>query len=64
MRTTTLPRKQVSAAWAVLATSMALVGVLVTAIGLLAWNSYRDAIDRTRVRAASSAQVVATHIEW
>lgn len=64
MPTTLLRRKQVPAAWAVLVISMALAGVLIIAIALLAWNSYRDAVDRTRVRASSSAQVVATHIEW
>ena len=57
-------RKQVSAAFAVLAIAGALVLVLLSAIVMLAWNSYADALAQARVRAASSAHVVSTHIEW
>lgn len=59
-----LPRKRLPAAWAVLAVALALVFVLVSAVGLIAWKSYDDALERARARVASAAQVVATHVEW
>lgn len=64
MPNATLPRKQVSAAFAVLSIAGTLLLVLFSAIGLLAWNSYADALERARVRATSSAHVVSIHIEW
>ncbi len=56
--------KRLPAAWAVLAVALALLFVLFSAIGLLAWNSHADAIERARVRVVSSTLVVSTHIEW
>lgn len=64
MQGSTLPRKRLPAAWAVLAVGLALVFVLVSAIGLITWNSYGDALERSRARVASAAQVVSTHVEW
>lgn len=64
MQASTLPRKRLPAAWAVLAAALALLFVLVAAVGLIAWNSYDDALERARVRVASAAQVVSTHVEW
>ncbi len=64
MQASTMPRKRLPAAWAVLAVALALVFVLVSAVGLIAWNSYGDALERSRARVASAAQVVATHVEW
>ncbi len=64
MHESTLPRKRLPAAWAVLVVALALVFVLVSAVGFIAWNSYDDALERSRARVASAAQVVATHIEW
>ena len=64
MQASTLPRKRLPAAWAVLVVALALVFVLVSAVGLIAWNSYDDAMERSRARVASAAQVVATHVEW
>ena len=64
METTSLPRKRLPAAGAVLAVALALLFVLVAAIGLLTWNSYADAIERSRVRVSAAAQVVSTHVEW
>jgi len=48
----------------VLAVALALLFVLVSAVGFIAWNSYDDAVERSRVRVTSAAQVVSTHIEW
>ena len=59
-----LPRKRLPAAWAVLALALALLFVLVSAIALLTWNSYQDAVERSRARVLTAIQVVATHIEW
>ncbi len=59
-----LPRKRLPAVWAVLAVAMALLFVLVSAVALLTWNSYQDAVERSRATAAQATQVVATHIEW
>jgi two-component system, sensor histidine kinase PdtaS len=64
MLATTLPRKRLPAAWAVLAVALALLFVLVSAVALLAWNSYQDAVERSRANVAQATQVVATHIEW
>ena len=64
MQASNLPRKRLPAVWAVLAVALALVFVLVSAVGLIAWNSYGDAVDRSHARVASAAQVVSTHIEW
>lgn len=64
MQASTLPRKRLPAAWAVLAVALALLFVLVSAVSLLAWNSYQDAVERSRAAVASATQVVATHIEW
>lgn len=64
MQASTLARKRLPAVWAVLAVAVALVVVLVSAIGLITWNSYGDAVDRSRARVASAAQVVSTHVEW
>ena len=64
MPASTLPRKRLPAAWAVLAVALALVFVLVSAVGLIAWNSYADAVERARARVALATQVVSTHIEW
>ena len=64
MPSSTLPRKRLPAAWAVLVVGLALVFVLVSAVGLIAWNSYDDAQERSHARVASAAQVVATHVEW
>src|SRR5688572_27862850 len=47
-----------------MAIAVALVLLLFTAIGLLAWNSYRDALSRSQLRVSSASQVVSTHIEW
>ena len=59
-----LPRKRLPAAWAVLMVALALVFVLVSAVVLIAWNSYGDALERSRARVAAAAQVVSTHVEW
>ncbi|PZF77186.1 hypothetical protein DK847_07600 [Aestuariivirga litoralis] len=64
MQAATLPRKRLPAAWAVLAVALALLFVLVSAVALLAWNSYQDAVERSRVRALTATQVVSTHVEW
>ena len=48
MDATTLPRKRLPAAWAVLAVALALLFVFVSAVGLIAWNSYQDAVERSR----------------
>lgn len=64
MPASSLPRKRLPAAWAVLAVALALVFVLVSAVGFIAWNSYEDAIERSRAKAALAAQVVATHVAW
>jgi len=64
MKAATLPRKRLPAAWAVLAVALALLFVLVSAVALLAWNSYQDAVERSRVRALTATQVVSTHVEW
>jgi two-component system, sensor histidine kinase PdtaS len=64
MPNATLPRKQVPAAFAVLTIAGVMVLILFSAITLLAWNSYTDAIERARVRAASSAHVVSAHMQW
>jgi len=64
MRPTTLPRKRLPAAWAVLAVALALGFVLISAVALLAWNSYQDAVERSRAGVLTATQVVATHIEW
>lgn len=64
MKSRTLPQKQIPVAWAVMAIAVALVLVLVSAIGLSIWNSYRDALERTRLRVETSSQVVSTHVEW
>lgn len=64
MPVSSLPRKRLPAAWAVLVVGLALVFVLVSAVGLIAWNSYEDAVERSHAKAALAAQVVATHIEW
>jgi two-component sensor histidine kinase len=48
----------------VLVVSLALFFVLLSAIGLLTWNSYADAIQQSRVRVAAATQVVSTHVEW
>lgn len=64
MKETTLPRKRLPAAWAVLAVALALVFVLVSAIGLITWNSYDDTLERSQNRVASAAQVVSAHVEW
>ena len=64
MDATTVPRKRLPAAWAVLAVALALLFVLVSAVALLAWNSYQDAVERSRARVATATQVVSTHIEW
>jgi two-component sensor histidine kinase len=64
MQATTLPRKRLPAAWAVLAVALALLFVLVSAVALLTWNSYQDAVDRSRANVTAATQVVATHIEW
>jgi len=64
MPASTLPRKRLPAAWAVIAVALALLFVLVSAVALLTWNSYQDAVDRSRANAAQATQVVATHIEW
>lgn len=64
MDATTLPRKRLPAAWAVLLVALALLFVLVSAVTLLAWNSYQDAVERSRASVSQASQVVATHIEW
>ena len=64
MEASTLPRKRLPAAWAVLAVALALLFVLVSAVALLAWNSYQDAVERSRARVLTATQVVSTHIEW
>lgn len=64
MLATTLPRKRLPAAWAVLAVALALLFVLVSAVALITWNSYQDAVERSRASVAQATQVVATHIEW
>ena len=64
MRAPSLPRKRLPATWAVLAVALALLFVLVSAVGLIAWNSYDDAVERSRASVASATQVVATHVEW
>jgi two-component sensor histidine kinase len=64
MSSSSLPRKRLPAAWAVLALALALVFVLVSAVGLIAWNSYADAVERSHAKATLAAQVVATHVEW
>ena len=64
MEASRLPRKRLPAAWAVLAVALALLFVLVSAVSLIAWNSYHDAVESSRARVASATQVVATHIEW
>jgi hypothetical protein len=64
MQPSTLPRKRLPAARAVLAVALALVFVLVSAVGLITWNSYDEALERSRARVDSAAQVVATHVEW
>jgi len=64
MQASTLPRKRLPAAWAVLAVALALLFVLVSAVGFIAWNSYADALERSHVRVASAAQAVSAHIEW
>ena len=64
MQASTVPRKRLPAAWAVLVVALALLFVLVSAVGLIAWNSYGDAVDRSRAEVTSAAQVVSTHIEW
>jgi two-component sensor histidine kinase len=48
----------------VLVVGLALVFVLVSAVGFIAWNSYGEAMERSQARVASAAQVVATHVEW
>lgn len=64
MNSKTFVKKQIPVAWAVMAIAFALVLVLVSAIGLLIWNSYSDVLERTRVRVETSSQVVSTHVEW
>ena len=64
MQAPTLPRKRLPAAWAVLAVALALLFVLVSAISLIAWNSYRDTVERARARSAAAAQIASTQIEW
>lgn len=64
MQATSLPRKRLPAAWAVLAVALALLFILVSAVALLAWNSYQDAVERSRVRVLTATQVVSTHVEW
>lgn len=64
MQATTLPRKRLPAAWAVLALALALLFILISAVALLAWNSYQDAVERSRASVSTATQVVATHIEW
>ncbi|WP_421693247.1 sensor histidine kinase [Aestuariivirga sp.] len=64
MKASTLPRKRLPAAWAVLAVALALLFVLVSAVVLIAWNSYGDAVDRSRAEVTSATQVVSTHVEW
>jgi two-component system, sensor histidine kinase PdtaS len=64
MATNILPKKQIPAAWPVMAIAAALALVLVSSIGLLVWNSYTEAIERAKVRVSTSSQVVSTHIEW
>jgi two-component sensor histidine kinase len=64
MDATTLPRKRLPAAWAVLLVALALLFVLVSAVALLTWNSYQDAVERSRASVTQATQVVATHIEW
>lgn len=64
MQASRLPRKRLPAAWAVLAVALALLFVLVSAVGLISWNSYQDAVERSRARVTSATQIVATHIEW
>ena len=59
-----LPRKRLPAAWAVLVVALALLFVLISAVGLIAWNSYDDALERARAKVSSAVQVVATHVEW
>jgi two-component sensor histidine kinase len=48
----------------VLAVALALVFVLVSAVGLIVWTSYGEAVERSRARVAAAAHVVATHVEW
>ena len=64
MDASTLPRKRLPAAWAVLAVALALLFVLVSAVAFITWNSYQDAVERSRARVLTATQVVATHIEW
>jgi two-component system, sensor histidine kinase PdtaS len=64
LQASTSPRKRLPAAWAVFVVGLALVFVLVSAVGFIAWNSYDEAIERSQARVASAAQVVATHVEW
>jgi two-component sensor histidine kinase len=64
MRASTLHLKRLPAAWAVLVVALALLFVLVSAVGLIAWNSHDDARERALARVASAAQVVSTHVEW
>ena len=59
-----LPRKRLPAAWAVLAVALALLFVLVSGIVFIAWDSYEDAQERAHARVSSAAQVVSTHVEW
>jgi two-component system, sensor histidine kinase PdtaS len=64
LQASTSPRKRLPAAWAVLVVGLALAFVLVSAVGFIAWNGYAEAMERSRARVASAAQVVATHVEW
>lgn len=59
-----LSRRSIPVTWIVPAIFILLVMVLAAASGFALWNSYKDALERARVRVTTSAQVVSTHIEW
>ena len=52
-----LPRKRLPAAWAVLAVALALLFVLISAVSLIAWNSYDDALERARAKVSSAVHL-------